>query len=172
MGRRRVCPPKRQASLLSSRASKTTVLNIFLDARTREILCKPAAEQTRGRQAVYQRDEKRSLFLAANQWTVTFFVYKRFHARHVREIQRFSPRNKCSATPPPSRTKHPGYTRKQMQCLALSGGAQHPGAMVFRLGIQRFVLFPDMPCMKRVYRDKKASAHWSAARNEERSRSR
>ena len=25
-------------------------------------------------------------------------------------------------------------------------------------------LFPDMPCMKRVYRDKKASVHWSAAR--------
>ena len=34
------------------------------------------------------------------------------------------------------------------------------------------LLFPDMPCMKRVYRDKLASVHWSAARNEERSRSR
>ena len=30
------------------------------------------------------------------------------------------------------------------------------------------LLFPDMPCMKRVYKDKWASAHWSAARNEER----
>ena len=29
-------------------------------------------------------------------------------------------------------------------------------------------LFPDMPCMKRLYRDKSASVHWSAARNEER----
>ena len=30
-------------------------------------------------------------------------------------------------------------------------------------------VFPDMPCMKRVYRDKKASApvHWSASRNKE-----
>ena len=28
--------------------------------------------------------------------------------------------------------------------------------------------FPDMPCMKRVYRDKKASVHWSAARTKER----
>ena len=27
--------------------------------------------------------------------------------------------------------------------------------------------FPDMPCMKGVYRDKKVSVHWSAARNEE-----
>ena len=29
-------------------------------------------------------------------------------------------------------------------------------------------LFPDMPCMKRVYIDKKASVHWSAARKKER----
>ena len=28
--------------------------------------------------------------------------------------------------------------------------------------------FPDMPCMKRVYRDEKALFHWSAARNKER----
>ena len=28
--------------------------------------------------------------------------------------------------------------------------------------------FPDMPCMKRVYRDEKAFFHWSAARNKER----
>ena len=33
-------------------------------------------------------------------------------------------------------------------------------------------IFPDMPYMKRVYRDKKATAQWSAARNVERSRSR
>ena len=32
--------------------------------------------------------------------------------------------------------------------------------------------FPDMPCMKRVYRDKIASFHWSAARNKERFSSR
>ena len=29
-----------------------------------------------------------------------------------------------------------------------------------------------MPCMNRVYRDKKASVHWSAARNKERFSSR
>ena len=29
-----------------------------------------------------------------------------------------------------------------------------------------------MPCMKRVHRDKKASVHWSAARNKERFSSR
>ena len=34
------------------------------------------------------------------------------------------------------------------------------------------LFFPDMPCMKRVYRDKKASVHWSAARNKERFSSR
>ena len=28
--------------------------------------------------------------------------------------------------------------------------------------------FPDMPSMKRVNRDKKATFHWSAARNKER----
>ena len=28
-----------------------------------------------------------------------------------------------------------------------------------------------MPCMKKVYNDKKASVHWSAAKKEERSRS-
>ena len=27
---------------------------------------------------------------------------------------------------------------------------------------------PDMPCMKNNYKDKEASAHWSAARNEQR----
>ena len=32
--------------------------------------------------------------------------------------------------------------------------------------------FPDMPCMKRVYKEKKASFHWSAARNKERFSSR
>ena len=32
--------------------------------------------------------------------------------------------------------------------------------------------FPDMPCMRRVYRDKLASVHWSAARKKERFSSR
>ena len=35
-----------------------------------------------------------------------------------------------------------------------------------------YILFPDMPCMKRVYKDEKASVHWSAARNKERFSSR
>ena len=33
-------------------------------------------------------------------------------------------------------------------------------------------LFPDMPCMKRVYKHKKAPVHQSAARNKERFSSR
>ena len=40
MGRRRVCY-RTQPSLVPSSASKTTVLNIFSKARTRELLCKP-----------------------------------------------------------------------------------------------------------------------------------
>ena len=32
--------------------------------------------------------------------------------------------------------------------------------------------FPDMPCVKRVYRNKKTSFHWSAARKKERFSSR
>ena len=48
----------------------------------------------RGFSAVYKRDEKRSFFLAADQWTIAFFVLVNpfharnanpFHARYVRE---------------------------------------------------------------------------------------
>ena len=38
--------------------------------------------------------------------------------------------------------------------------------MIRNSGIRE--VFPDMPRMKRVYRDKKASVHWSADRNKER----
>ena len=76
MGRRRVSPRRAQPSLVSPRASKTIVLNIFLEARTKETLSKPAEEQnprlTGGLSAVYQGGEKRSLFLAADQWTDAF----------------------------------------------------------------------------------------------------
>ena len=44
-----------------------------------------------------------------------------------------------------------------------------------RLSTAGFVppsVFLDMPCMKRAYRVKKASFHWSAARNKERCSSR
>ena len=34
--------------------------------------------------------------------------------------------------------------------------------------INYFLKFRDMPCRKKVYRDNKATAHWSAARNKER----
>ena len=46
----------------------------------------------------------------------------------------------------------------------------------FVVSFDMFSLIPyqflGMPCMKRVYRDKQAMAHWSAARNEERPSSR
>ena len=37
---------------------------------------------------------------------------------------------------------------------------------------KKHAVVPDMPCIKMVYRYKKASFHWSAAKNEERSSSR
>ena len=41
---------------------------------------------TTGLSAVYQRDEKRSSFLAADQWTDAYFVFVNpFYARHVQE---------------------------------------------------------------------------------------
>ena len=46
------------------------------------------------------------------------------------------------------------------------------GIPLFVLAKSRAEVFPDMLCMRRVYRDKKASAHWSAAKNKERFSSR
>ena len=47
------------------------------------------------------------------------------------------------------------------------------GSMLLELIRLKWVcLFPDMPCMKRVYQDKNVSAHWSPARNKERFSSR
>ena len=46
-----------------------------------------------------------------------------------------------------------------------------PG-LFYRVYKTSYDIFPDMPCMKKVYRDKKATAQWSAARNEERPSSR
>ena len=72
-------------------ASKTRRLNVSPEAGTSEIICKPMEEQnprfSRGSSVVYQRDEKRFLFLAADQVTDAYvFVFVNpFHARHVRE---------------------------------------------------------------------------------------
>ena len=58
-GRRHVGWPRSKPSLQPARVSWTTVLNIPLQARTKEILCKPMEEQnprlTRGSSAVYPR---------------------------------------------------------------------------------------------------------------------
>ena len=68
--------PRKQTSLVPSKASKKRRFNVSPEARTSEILCKPTEEQnqrlTSGLSAVYHRDEKRSLFLAADQWTDAF----------------------------------------------------------------------------------------------------
>ena len=72
-GRRRVGSPRRQPTLLSSRASKTIVLNDSSEARTTEFICKSTEEQNRrlttGSSAVYHWDRERSSFLAADQCT-------------------------------------------------------------------------------------------------------
>ena len=68
--------PRKQRSTVPSKASKKRRFNVFPEARTSEILCKQTEEQnqrlTTGLSPVYQRDEKRSLFLAADQWYDAF----------------------------------------------------------------------------------------------------
>ena len=62
-----------QPPLWPSGALSKTVLNVFSQARTKEILCKPVEEQnlrfTRGLSAVYQWGRKRSSLLAVDQCT-------------------------------------------------------------------------------------------------------
>ena len=43
---RQVCSRRTQTSLVPSRASKTNVLNVSPEARTKEFLCKPMGEQS------------------------------------------------------------------------------------------------------------------------------
>ena len=74
--RQQNCSPRGQSSPALSKASKSCRLNCFPEEQTNEILCKPKEERNdrlnRGSSAVYQRDEKRSLFLAADQWNNAF----------------------------------------------------------------------------------------------------
>ena len=54
------------------------------EARTYSTRCKP---DQGSRRAVDERDDGRSMFLAADQWTVAFRLCKiLFHAGHVREM--------------------------------------------------------------------------------------
>ena len=75
-GRRQNSSPRGLVSRVPSKASKTHRLNVSPEARKNEILCKPMEEHndrlTTGLCPVYPRDEKRSLFLAADQWTDAF----------------------------------------------------------------------------------------------------
>ena len=67
----RVGSPRTQPSLLPPKASKTIVLNVSSEARTKESLCKPKEEHnerlTRGLSAVYPRDDGRSSFLERHE---------------------------------------------------------------------------------------------------------
>ena len=67
---------RKQKSTVPSKKSKKCCVNDSPEARTGEILCKATEEQnlrlTTSLSAVYQPDEKRSLFLAAAQWNDTF----------------------------------------------------------------------------------------------------
>ena len=69
------CLPRKQESLVLSKASKTRRLNVSPESRTSEILCKSNAGTKspvdnrfiRGLFSTYQRDRERSSLLAANQ---------------------------------------------------------------------------------------------------------
>ena len=70
-----------------------------------------------------------------------------------------------------------------IQSASRDESASHPAGYLVLLSNDRCIVkigarrntqgkFPDMPCMKKVYKDKWPSVHWSTASNEERSRSR
>ena len=58
-------------------------------------------------------------------------------------------------------------TLSQLRPTPLPLRAAAPCSVSFPSGLG-FDRFPDIPCMKKAYRDKWVSGHWSAARNEER----
>ena len=87
---RRDDAPRGQSSISISRAPKTPVLDDPSEARTNKILCKTNRRTLRAFDTrlcvVYPRDDGRSSFRAADQWTDVFFVFVNlFHARHVQE---------------------------------------------------------------------------------------
>ena len=90
LGANRTIRPGKKSTVPSKRSKKRRFI-VSSEARTREILCKPAKQNNRLTtviSAVYHRDEKRALFLAAGQWNDTFLFP--FHARHVREWKGFT----------------------------------------------------------------------------------
>ena len=83
--------PRKQRSTVPPKQSLKRLFNDSPDTRTSEILCKTKEDQnqqlTTSLSAVYHQDDKRSLFLAAEQWNDFFLVsVNPFYARHVREI--------------------------------------------------------------------------------------
>ena len=104
-------------------------------------------------------------------------------ARQLSAISPF-PCTSCACTPSQEdrdseRTPTSSVTSYDINCRSyfdVLGNKKHYKLFRNRTGYQSQRLasrwsavdqFPDMPCMKRVYTDKKASVHWSAARNEE-----
>ena len=88
------CSPRGQSFFLLSKASKTRRLNVSLEARTNEILCKSMEEQnprlTSGSSAVYPRfisgtRSALSFWLPTSGPTPFFVSVNPFHARHVGE---------------------------------------------------------------------------------------
>ena len=80
----------------------------------------------------------------------------------------------CPAPPRPAARPcaAPTRTARGMFGFWIRHGFDNKNAVFPHRFAQDFFVFSDMPCMKIVYRDKKESVHWSAARNEERARSR
>ena len=93
--------PIEQFFLALSKASKTRRLNVFPEAQTSEFQCKPIEKQNtrlnRCSSAVYHRDDKRSLFLAADQWNDAFCLCKPF-------LCSVCPRKSCLIFSPEERT--------------------------------------------------------------------
>ena len=109
---------------------------------------------TSGLSAVYNRGEKRSLFLAADQWTVAFFVFViPFHARHVREsmYQCLCIRNRLEISIEIAIPHHP------ILCKMAD-------APVLESSIPKHALH-EKSC-----RDKYATVHWPAAKQKSASR--
>ena len=100
--------PRKQKSTVPFKASKKRRFNVPPEARTSEIRFKALGEQnprlTNGPSAVNQQDDGRSSFLAADQWTVSFFCF----------CKPFS----CKACPGRNIAKNPPYFNNFRICFA------------------------------------------------------
>ena len=118
-GRRQNNSPRRQASLVTPKASKTRLLNDPPEARTSKILCKPnagtkSAIDKRFASGLSPGREARFLFGCRPVDRCLFVSVNLCHARHVRESCRACPGNKNQSD------SQPGYAHETTDPLAPS----------------------------------------------------